>query len=85
MRTVKLMIYCKIKERYDDHAVYNVGATLTDMTGQLTFFRDERLPVLDKQADEVPVLDAYIARLYRKYAHQIHAGVFADKMAYEIG
>lgn len=57
------MIYCKIKERYDDHAVYSVGATLADMTGQLTFFRDERLPVLDKQTDKVPVLDACIARL----------------------
>lgn len=79
------MVYCKIKERNADSAVYLIGARTDDMTGEITFFKGNRLPKLNKQAEKYPVREMHISRLYGKHMSDFEKGIFKDKIAYEIG
>lgn len=79
------MVYCKIKERKADMAVYNIGTRIDDMSGEVIFYKDGKEPALKKQAEKHPVRNAQIARLYIKYMDDFSSGSFADKLAIEIG
>lgn len=79
------MVYCKIKEKTADHAVYSIGIRTDDMTGEITFFKDQRPPVLNRQADKYPVGVRHIGKVYGKYTDEFAQGVFKEKLAYEIG
>ena len=79
------MVYCKIKVRNADSAVYSIGTQIDDMTGEITFFQDNRPPKLNKQAQKYPIREMHIIRLYGKHMSDFKKGVFKDKIAYEIG
>ena len=53
---VKMMIYCRLKEKHKDSAVYYAGSFVDDMTGEIIFFKGENVPVLSKQAEKYPIL-----------------------------
>lgn len=82
---VNLMVYCKLKEKKDTFAVYNIGTTVEDMTGEIAFYKDAREPEVLKQAEEYPVRTMHIARIYSKYMQDFANGIFKEKLAYEIG
>ena len=84
-RMVNPMVYCKIKVRNADSAVYSIGTQIDDMTGEITFFQDNRPPKLNKQAQKYPIREMHIIRLYGKHMSDFKKGVFKDKIAYEIG
>ncbi len=79
------MIFCKLKEKQEDRAIYHVGSLISDMSGEVIFFKGEKAPVLSKQAEKYPVLESRIMQVYTKYHHELKNGVFPEKMAYEIG
>lgn len=79
------MIYCKIKERKDSYAVYYVGRVVSDMTGEVIFYEDDRKPELLKQAEKYEVWNNLIMRLYGKYKGDFSKGIFKEKIAIEIG
>ena len=79
------MVYCRLMEKAKDHAVYSIGVRTDDMTGKITFYSDQRPPVLDKQADKNPVGVRHIGKLYGKYMEEFAQGDFREKLAYEIG
>ncbi len=80
------MIFCKLKEKQEDRAIYQVGVRISDMTGEAIFFKGgEKYPVLIKQAEEYPVFEHRLFQVYFKYHLDLRNGVFLEKMAYEIG
>lgn len=79
------MVYCKIKERNDYSAVYSIGSRIDDMSGEITFFKGDKEPILNKQAEKYPVHNVQIARLLMKYMDDFDSGKFADKLSVEIG
>ena len=79
------MVYCKIKERHEDSAIYNIGTTVNDMSGEITFFKSGKDPVLNKQAEKRQVGERHIVKLYIKYADEFAKGIFKEKLAIEIG
>lgn len=79
------MVFCKLKEKKADSAIYNIGTDVNDMTGEVIFFKDLREPELLKQAKEEPVRVGHLARIYGKYRGDFASGKFKDKLAYEIG
>lgn len=79
------MVYCKIKERKNDSAVYNIGTRVDDLSGEITFYKGFKEPLLNKQAEKHPVHNVHIARLLNKYMEDFEEGKFADKLAIEIG
>ena len=84
-RMVSQMVYCKIKERKDDFAVYNIGTRVDDMTGEITFYKGHQEPLLGKQAEKAPIRDIHIVKILRKYMRDFEKGIFNDKLAFEIG
>lgn len=81
------MIFCKLKEKQEDRAIYQVGVRISDMTGEAIFFKGgEKYPVLIKQAEEYPVFEHRLLQIYFKYYYSnFRNDVFPEKMAYEIG
>ena len=84
-RKVSRMVYCKLIENKGDSAVYQIGASVDDMTGKVVFYRESKEPTLLKQADEDPVRTMHLARIVGKYSKDFVNGIFAEKLAYEIG
>lgn len=79
------MVFCKLKEKKVDSAVYNIGTDVNDLTGEVIFFKDLREPELLKQAEEEPIRVGHIARIYGKYRDDFANGNFKEKLAFEIG
>lgn len=79
------MIFCKLKEKQEDRAIYHVGSLISDMSGEVIFFKGEKAPVLSKQAEKYPILENRIMQVYTKYRNELKNGVFPERMAYEIG
>ncbi len=81
------MIFCKLKEKQEDRAIYLVGALISDMTGEAIFFKGgEKYPVLSKQAEKYPVFEHRLLQIYFKYYYNnFRNGVFPEKMGNEIG
>lgn len=82
---VNLMVYCKLKEKRKDSAVYDIGASVEDMTGQVVFYRDLREPEIIKQPEKESIRMQAIARVYGKYRAAFASGEFKEKLSYEIG
>ena len=79
------MVYCQMKENKGDSAIYMIGTTVEDMTGEVVFYKGQREPELLKQANEDPVRPRHLARIYGKYIRDFAKGNFKEKLAYEIG
>ena len=80
------MICCNLQEQKTDSAVYTVGASTNDMTGEITFYKDpSKPPMLEKQPDPYPLRRKYILLLYAKYASAFSEGSFPSRISYEIG
>ena len=78
------MVYCNLKEKRKDSAVYNIGTTVGDLSGEVVFYADMREPELLQQAKNEPVRTKHIAKIYGKYYGEFAKGVFKEKLAYEI-
>lgn len=77
------MVYCKLRKKDADHAEYDIGVRVSDMTGVVVFYKDLREPELNKQAKKYPVQTMHIARLYQKYSEEFKNGEFKEKLSYE--
>ena len=85
VKKMSQMVYCKLKEKKTDSAIYNIGTDVNDMSGEVVFFKDLREPELLKQAKENPVRVVHLARIYGKYRNAFASGKFKEKLSYEIG
>lgn len=77
------MIYCRLKEKKENSAVYYAGANTTDMTGEIEFFNDGSAPILNKQAEEEEILPVFIGKIFAKYKDEFANGEFKKKIAFE--
>lgn len=79
------MVYCNLKENRKDSAVYNIGTTIGDLSGEVVFYASGREPELTQQAKKEPVRNKHIAKIYGKYYDDFAKGIFKEKIAYEVG
>ena len=79
------MVYCNLIETRNDSAVYNIGASVKDMTGEVVFYKGLREPEIIKQPEKEPIRMLSLARIYGKYRDEFAKGNFKEKLAYEIG
>lgn len=84
-RKEKMNVYCNLKERNNEFAIYKIGTRVSDISGEVTFYKDLREPKLNKQAVKYLVRPIQITRLYGKYKDDFAKGIFKDKLAIEIG
>ena len=84
-RRKSVNVYCRLVRKTDDYALYSIGTVVTDMTGEIIFYKDLRDPELIKQAEVYPVRIKHIASIYIKYKESFSQGVFKEKLAHEIG
>ena len=66
-------------------AIYYIGTSIRDLSGEVIFYKDLREPMLLKQASKESVTSRHIARIYGKYRVEFENGIFKEKLAYEIG
>lgn len=79
------MVYCKLKNKSEESAIYNIGTSVDDMTGEIVFYKDLREPEIIKQPEVERLRIPHIARIYGKYRDEFSKGNFKEKLAYEIG
>lgn len=79
------MVYCLLKEKTGNYAIYAIGKRVDDITGEIVFYKGNREPELRVQAERFPVRLKDIVRLYAKYRAEFARGEFREKLAIEIG
>lgn len=79
------MIYCKLRKKQKDSALYDIGATVNDITGQALFYSDGKNPQVIKQPEKYAVRDAALVRVAVKYKKKLADEKFPEKMSVEIG
>lgn len=77
------MIYCNLKNKTENSAVYSFGTTIEDITGEVEFYTDFTEPSILKQPSTGDVTVNMLNRLVIKYKSKFALGVFPDKLAYE--
>lgn len=76
------MIYCELMQIEDGSAIYRFGGLVTDMTGEIEFYRN-REPVVVKEPSSYRVSKMWIDKLCWKYRDDLANGIYKEKMAYE--
>ncbi len=79
------MVYCDLKAKTENQAVYYVGTSTEDISGEVVFYKDLREPVILKLPGKSLLRMAHVAKIYRKYKDEFSQGIFKDKLSYEIG
>ena len=82
---VHCLVYCKIKERKENFAVYSIGTSIDDITGEVVFYKGYQEPMLVKQAEKFEIKDIHIAKILQKHMCEFKKGIFKDKLSFEIG
>lgn len=78
-----MMIYCKIKEKKDNSAIYLFGNDIEDITGEAEFFSTFTEPKIIKQPKTGSVPAGLLAKVVIKYKAKLTEGNFPEKMAFE--
>lgn len=77
------MVYCNLKQKNKESAVYTFGVAPNDVTGEAEFHSDMRKPTILKQPETGNVPGWILTRLLVKYKDKIENGIFPDKLCYE--
>ena len=76
------MIYCDLIKAEKDQAKYKIGQTLSDITGVIVFKTSGEYEILEQpQGGRISPL--FVRKIIGKYAKDIMAGVFKEKLSYE--
>lgn len=79
------LVYCEIKEKFDTYALYKVGSTIDDMSGEVIFYKESMIPNIIKQPNTNAVTETSVSRVRMKYKNSFDKGEFPEKMSVEIG
>ena len=77
------MVYCKLKERIKDGALYLYGGETDDLTGEIKFANDGKSFDIIKEPQKSDVYLRSLNRLFGKYKAEFSQGKFEDKLSYE--
>ena len=77
------MVYCKLKERIKDGAVYLYGGITDDLTGEIKFANDGKSFDVIKTPEKSEVYTRSLNRLFGKYKTDFEKGDFKEKLSYE--
>lgn len=78
------MVYCNLKEQKDNYAIYYTGSKVSDISGEVKFYKEFKNPQIIKQPDSGILYQSMVNRLAVKYKIQFSNGEFPDKISYEI-
>jgi len=77
------MVYCTLKKKSSDSAVYYIGCSLEDINGEVEFFAKSINPRILQQPKENNVSSSMLTKLAVKYKDKFLKGEFPDKISYE--
>lgn len=78
---VKAMIYCKIKDKTDKHAIYAYGVKTDELDGE--FFVSDKLEFRIIKHSKAGNLNYWLGKLIYKYRYDFNNKIFRDKISYE--
>ena len=78
-----MMIYCNIKKKNDNSAIYLFGTSTNDITGEAEFFSTFTEPKIFKQPETRDVPLSQLSRIVVKYRSELTHGKFPERMSYE--
>lgn len=79
------MIYCNLVSSNEQLAVYDFGMDADNLSGSVTFYRDNNEPEVTKLPKEGEKSLLWIRKLNVRYRKDFSQGIFKDKIAYECG
>ena len=77
------MVYCSLKQKNDNSAVYLFGASLNDITGEVVFSTTFSTPQIIKQPKSISVPVSTLSKVAIKYRDEFSSGKFPNKLSYE--
>lgn len=77
------MVYCNLKEKKDNSAIYFFGATTEDVNGEVIFYTEPIQPQIIKQPSKQSVSIISLNKIVAKYKNQFIEGIFPNKISYE--
>ena len=78
------MVYCNLKERKESYAIYYAGSKVSDISGEVKFYKEFKNPQIIKQPDSGVLYQSTVNHLAVKYKKQFIDGEFPDIISYEI-
>lgn len=78
------MVYCRLKSKNDNVAIYGIGGFYDDVSGILRLDRKAKQYEIIKQPKTQKVYEQFVDRMLRRYQEQFEKGVIPEKMSYEI-
>ncbi|MBQ7118491.1 MAG: hypothetical protein IJN88_09800 [Clostridia bacterium] len=77
------MIYCNLKQKDKNSAVYFFGTEIEDITGEVEFYTDFSQPKILKQPLKNEVKANIFNKILIKYKKDFVKGIFNQKISYE--
>lgn len=77
------MVYCNLKEIKNNSAIYFVGTSTDDITGEVEFFKKPKNPVIIKQSSSNDLYLSMVSNIAVKYRNIFSKGEFPEKVCYE--
>ena len=77
------MVYCNLKKKNSDSAIYSFGMSTDDITGEVIIYKASIQPSILKQPTKGTATHITINRLVVKYKEQFSKGIFPSKISYE--
>lgn len=78
------MVYCNLKQTKNNSAIYFVGTTTDDITGEVEFYAASKNPSIIMQPTSNDLRLSMVCKLASKYRNKFLKGEFPDKISYEI-
>ena len=77
------MVYCNLKQIKNNSAVYFVGTSTDDITGEVEFFQKPKNPIIIKQPKSNDLYLSIVCNVAVKYRNIFLKGEFPEKVSYE--
>ena len=77
------MVYCKYKETKNNIVIYTYGATIDDMTGEVSYDFYSNVVSIEKKPEKYGVLKRNIIAILEKNREDFKKGNFKEDIAYE--
>lgn len=77
------MVYCNLKQKSDNSAIYSFGMSTDDITGEVVFYTEFTQPSILKQPKKEKANNIIMNKLVVKYKEQFSKGIFPNKISYE--
>ena len=78
------MVYCNLKEIKETSAIYYAGSNVSDISGEVEFFKEMKNPTIIKQPDSGKLYQSLVCKVAVKYKNKFLKGEFPEKVSYEI-